>query len=97
MEGGAVEQVRRGMVERLRDEYVRSERVGPAHEVLYFRLLDDTMSLVDRLSQLLRENRPECVPDPVMAVGDVLAVGFELAGAAVWRAALRLDDLVIGA
>lgn len=81
-----------GTADRLRDEYVRAERVGVAHEVLYFRLLEDTVALVDRLSQQLREIRPDCIPDPVMAVGDVLAVGLEVAGAAVWRAALHLDE-----
>lgn len=96
MDGGALMQIELGPAARLRDEYVRTEHVGVAHEVLYFRLVDDTVALVDRLSQLLRETRPDCVPDPVMAVGDVLAVGLEVAAAAVWRAALRLDDVVAG-
>ncbi|GAC1479719.1 MAG: hypothetical protein NVS1B12_17230 [Acidimicrobiales bacterium] len=80
-------------VERLRVEFVKTERMSEDQEVLYFHRSAETVALVDLVAGVVQVQRPECFPSPIMEVGDVVALGFDTVAAAVWRAALHLDEV----
>lgn len=82
----------RDAVERLRVDFVKTERMSQDQEVLYFHRSPETLELVDLVAGVVEAQRPDCFPSPLMEVGDVVALGFDTGGAAVWRAALHLDE-----
>lgn len=84
----------RDAVERLRVDFVKTERMSQDQEVLYFHRSPETLALVDLVAAIVEVQRPDCYPSPLMAVGDVVALGFDTFGAAVWRAALDIDEVI---